>query len=115
MVIEKLGRNKASVLKIIQYICDTRKQRYKIAFNQMPTYKILLFGITRDLLQKKEMDFSCEKKLNASDLLKALKNEFTEFDQLPSLRLAVEQHFPENNFMVEENMEIALIPPVSGG
>jgi molybdopterin converting factor small subunit len=81
----------------------------------MPTYKILLFGITRDLLHQKEIEFTCEKKMNAGELLNALKLEFSALNQLPSLRIAVEQHFPENNFVVEERMEIALIPPVSGG
>lgn len=81
----------------------------------MPTYKILLFGITRDLLKQKEIEYSCKQKMKAGELLQALKTDFPELRELPSLRIAVEQHFPENDFVVEERMEIALIPPVSGG
>jgi molybdopterin converting factor small subunit len=81
----------------------------------MPTYTILLFGITRDLIQQKEIFFETEKKLTALELLTVLKSKYASLSQLPSLRIAVEQHFPDNNFLIEEGMEIALIPPVSGG
>ncbi len=81
----------------------------------MPTYKILLFGITRDLLQQKELLFETEQKSTAKELLGAVKSQYASLNQLPSLRIAVEHHFPENDFIIEENMEIALIPPVSGG
>ncbi|MFM6948064.1 MAG: MoaD/ThiS family protein [Aquirufa sp.] len=81
----------------------------------MPTYKILLFGITRDLLQQKEILFGMDQKSTALELLTAVKNHYSSLNDLPSLRIAVEQHFPENDFLIEENMEIALIPPVSGG
>lgn len=81
----------------------------------MPTYTILLFGITRDLLQQKEIDFEMEHQLTAGELLSAVKSKYPSLNQLPSLRIAVEQHFPESDFLIKEGMEIALIPPVSGG
>ncbi len=53
--------------------------------------------------------------MSAGDLLTDLKNSYPVLGDLPSLRIAVDHHFPKPEFLVEENMEIALIPPVSGG
>lgn len=90
-------------------------QRYKIAPKRMPNYRILLFGLTRDLLQNKEIVLRSEKILTAAQLLQELKTSYPPLDKLPSLRIAAEHHFPEADFILNEGMEIALIPPVSGG
>lgn len=81
----------------------------------MPNYKILLFGITKDLLKDKYIVLQTEENLDTARLLDEIKKAFPLLQTLPSLRLAAEQRFPENDFMIEEHMEIALIPPVSGG
>ena len=56
-----------------------------------------------------------EELVSAGDLLAQLKKNYPVLSELPSLRIAVDHHFPKPEFLVEENMEIALIPPVSGG
>jgi hypothetical protein len=81
----------------------------------MPSYQILLFGISKDLLKSDKISYSVEQLISAGDLLKSLKNSYPALGELPSLRIAVDHHFPKPDFLVEENMEIALIPPVSGG
>lgn len=81
----------------------------------MATYTLLLFGICRDLLKKDEIIIETPELVNAETLLRMTKNTYTELSHLPSLRLAAEQHFPKPDFIVEPGMEIALIPPVSGG
>ena len=81
----------------------------------MPSYQILLFGIAKDLLKSDKISFPVEQIMSAGDLLAHLKNTYPVLGELPSLRIAVEHHFPKPEFLVEENMEIALIPPVSGG
>jgi molybdopterin converting factor small subunit len=81
----------------------------------MPSYQILLFGISKDLLKSDKISYSVEQLISAGDLLKSLKNSYPALGELPSLRIAVNHHFPKPDFLVEENMEIALIPPVSGG
>ena len=53
--------------------------------------------------------------IKADVLLEITKNTYPELKSLPSLRLAADHHFPKSDFIVEEHMEIALIPPVSGG
>ncbi|MHA8053484.1 MoaD/ThiS family protein [Aquirufa sp. Wall-65K1] len=81
----------------------------------MPNYRILLFGLTRDLLQNREIVLSSEENLTAAQLLQEVKSKYPALSNLPSLRIAAEHRFPEDDFMVQEGMEIALIPPVSGG
>jgi molybdopterin converting factor small subunit len=81
----------------------------------MPNYTILLFGICRDLLKSEMIQHENEGLMNSGQLLQALKKSYPALENLPSLRIAVDHHFPKPEFMVEENMEIALIPPVSGG
>lgn len=99
---------------ISKYIC-VRKQRYKIALKRMPSYQILLFGIAKDLLKSDKITCSVGQRMTAGALLAHLKNTYPDLGELPSLRIAVDHHFPKPEFLVEENMEIALIPPVSGG
>jgi molybdopterin converting factor small subunit len=81
----------------------------------MATYTLLLFGICRDLLKKDEISIVAEQQVDAQTLLSIVKNAHPELQNLPSLRLAADQHFPKPDFIIEEGMEIALIPPVSGG
>lgn len=81
----------------------------------MPNYKILLFGICRDQLQVDYIFHATNEVTTAENLLSTIKSAYHLLNGLPSLRLAVDHHFPKPSFIVEENMEIALIPPVSGG
>jgi molybdopterin converting factor small subunit len=81
----------------------------------MPSYQILLFGNAKDLLKSDKISYAEEQRISAGDLLSKLKNSYPVLGELPSLRIAVDHHFPKPEFLVEENMEIALIPPVSGG
>lgn len=81
----------------------------------MASYTLLLFGICRDLLKKDQITLEIEGQVDAQGLLTLAKNQFPELQNLPSLRLAADHHFPKSDFIVEEHMEIALIPPVSGG
>ncbi|RXK49634.1 MoaD/ThiS family protein [Aquirufa rosea] len=81
----------------------------------MPNYRILLFGLTRDLLQNKEIVFSTSEIKTVDELLQELKMNYPSLANLPSLRIAAEHHFPDAQFILQEGMEIALIPPVSGG
>jgi molybdopterin converting factor small subunit len=48
-------------------------------------------------------------------MLQTLRSLHPALKNLPSLRLAAEHRFPEPDFILSDTMEIALIPPVSGG
>lgn len=81
----------------------------------MIVYTVLLFGITKDLLKEKSIQLIVNEPLSVSDFLLSVKTQFPALKNLPSLRVAADHHFPENNFTLLPSMEIALIPPVSGG
>lgn len=81
----------------------------------MTAYTVLLFGITKDLIGKKSIQLEIEGNLTAKKCLETLKERYPSLANLPSMRLAAEHQFPEDDFELKPHMEIALIPPVSGG
>ncbi len=81
----------------------------------MITYTVLLFGITKDLLKEKSIQLTTESPLLVSDFLQKIKETFPQLQSLPSVRVAADHHFPDKDFLLLPDMEIALIPPVSGG
>ena len=78
-------------------------------------FKVLLFGITRDLAGKSQLDIELEEGSNVSALLEKLGDDFTQLSELKSLMIAVNNEYAKPDHILKENDEIALIPPVSGG
>lgn len=81
----------------------------------MAVYTVLLFGITKDLIGKKSIALELNEPLTVSEFLQKMKETFPSIQNLPSIRVAADHHFPSNDFLLLPSMEIALIPPVSGG
>ncbi|WP_445385034.1 molybdopterin converting factor subunit 1 [Robiginitalea sp. IMCC44478] len=80
--------------------------------------KILLFGITRDIIGEGSLMIAEKdsKGLNTVGELKAqLKKEYPELNDLSSLAVAVNQQYATDKESIKGSDEIALIPPVSGG
>ncbi|CAN5132468.1 molybdopterin converting factor subunit 1 [soil metagenome] len=78
-------------------------------------YKILLFGITKDIIGKPEIDLDFPSSVKVNDILSKLKAEYPALKSLNSLVVAVNNEYAETDETVKEADEIALIPPVSGG
>ncbi|MEB8329125.1 MoaD/ThiS family protein [Flavobacteriaceae bacterium KMM 6897] len=81
---------------------------------------ILLFGITKDIIGSStiELDPTREKEINirtVGELKNYLGEKYPKLNTLSSLAVAVNSAFAENETMVNDQDEIALIPPVSGG
>ena len=77
-------------------------------------YKVLAFGITRQLLGGKEATIEVEGN-TVGALRNALSTRFPELRELNSLYIAVNSSYSEEGQILEPTDEIALIPPVSGG
>ena len=80
--------------------------------------KILLFGITRDIVGSSELELSkkASDPLGTVDALKQfLINEYPALNNLSSLAIAVNNEYAQENGEIRPQDEIALIPPVSGG
>jgi len=85
---------------------------YEIAMSNR--YKVLAFGITRQLLGGKEAVIEVEGN-TVGALRKALSAQFPELRELNSLYIAVNSNYSDEGQILDASDEIALIPPVSGG
>ena len=77
--------------------------------------KIIAFGMAADLVGGRELEFDVPLPVTADELLVALRNYFPRLNELPSLRLAVNETYAEADTPIREGDEVVLIPPVSGG
>lgn len=78
--------------------------------------EIKLFGMAKELVGQKVVklrnikDISCVRELKEQ-----LKKEFPALNQLPTMAIAVNVNYAQDEDIVNENDEIVVIPPVSGG
>ena len=80
----------------------------------MNKYKIIAFGITKELLGGREA--SIEIKGQTVGALRAALNErYPQLLNLRSLLIAVNNDYADEDVLLSPSDEIALIPPVSGG
>ncbi|HTF21479.1 MAG TPA: MoaD/ThiS family protein [Chryseolinea sp.] len=80
----------------------------------MNQYRVLTFGITRQLLGAKEAVIEVDGN-TVGALRQALSTRFPEIKDLNSLYIAVNSSYSEEDQVLGPDDEIALIPPVSGG
>ena len=80
----------------------------------MAKFKIKAFGITREILGGREVEIEMEGH-TVGDLENELKKRHPRLAQMPSMGIAVNQAYAGAQIPLEEDDEIALIPPVSGG
>jgi molybdopterin converting factor small subunit len=73
---------------------------------------ILLFGIAKDVVGKPELKMTLKPGTNA----KALKHTLhKDYPALPTFMLAVNARYASDELVIQDNDEIAIIPPTSGG
>ena len=77
--------------------------------------KILAFGIAKDIVGGREIDFSIAQASTVAQLKNTLLEKYPKFENLSTLAIAVNNEYAENDYLIQEKDEIVLIPPVSGG
>jgi len=77
--------------------------------------RVLLFGITKEIVGKQEIFIQDASIVEVKDLLAQLKQEYPALNKLKSLMIAVNDEYAQSNQKLSERDEVALIPPVSGG
>ena len=77
--------------------------------------RILLFGVTKEIVGSSTLELDISSDGSVESMLSDLKGRYPAFKKLNSLMVAVNSEYADNNQMLKENDEIALIPPVSGG
>lgn len=77
---------------------------------------IKLFGITREIVGESHIPVPDSQTLDTVAALKTwLYLQYPMLKQLKSLAVAVDHTYAEDDTALEAGMEVALIPPVSGG
>ncbi|MCC5938837.1 MAG: molybdopterin converting factor subunit 1 [Lunatimonas sp.] len=78
--------------------------------------KIKLFGIAREIVGSAELKLPDEVEVkNVQEFKEWLFENYPKFASLKSLAVAVNQEYADDHSPLDQNAEIALIPPVSGG
>ena len=77
--------------------------------------KILTFGIARDIIGGAIFNFDAPEGTTVADLKQQLLAAYPRFGNLSSLLIAVNEEYGDDETVIAENDDIALIPPVSGG
>ena len=76
--------------------------------------KLVAYGIAREILKTKTTAFEFSGN-TIGDLKESLVAEFPAFSKLRSLSFAVQENYQPDQFILRENEEVVIIPPVSGG
>jgi molybdopterin converting factor small subunit len=76
---------------------------------------LIAFGIAKDILQSKQMEYELKQGDTISSLKQNLFQRYPEFSKLKSLAFAVGENYQDDSYGLHENDEVVIIPPVSGG
>jgi molybdopterin synthase sulfur carrier subunit len=77
--------------------------------------RILAFGIAKDILGTASMEKEWSDGLTMHDLRSQLEKEYPKLKELRTFMLALNSEYATGPEQVNDNDEIAIIPPVSGG
>ncbi len=76
---------------------------------------LIAFGIAKDILQSKQLQFEFNSGNTIAGLKQNLLQRYPDFSKLKSLAFAVGENYQDDSFCLQENDEVVIIPPVSGG
>jgi len=76
---------------------------------------VLAFGIAKDIISGSQLNLKVADGQTVGELKTTLCQQFPAFEQLRSLKIAVNTDYRPDDFVLKENDEIVIIPPVSGG
>ena len=77
--------------------------------------EIIAFGIAKDILGSKRVNLSLDEAGTVGMARQKLMEQYPLFKTLASLQLAVNAEYVTDDHVLQENDEVVLIPPVSGG
>lgn len=77
--------------------------------------EVIAFGIAKDILKAKSVRLEMDPGAKVDAVKKRLMADYPGFQSLASLQLAVNAEYVNDDYVLNENDEVVLIPPVSGG
>lgn len=77
--------------------------------------KITAFGIAKDIIGDRHLYLELTEQLSIGALKKKLVADYPEFSKLASLSFAVNEEYQSDDFVLCDQQQVIIIPPVSGG
>ena len=77
--------------------------------------EIIAYGIAKDIINGPSLSIDFPMGSTVSDVKSAIVKDFPAFEGLASLQMAVNAEYVQDDFVLNENDEVVIIPPVSGG
>lgn len=76
---------------------------------------VIAFGIARDILRARTLQLELPEGASLASLRASLCLQYPEFQRLRSLAFAVNENYQPDDYILSDQDEVVLIPPVSGG
>ncbi len=77
--------------------------------------KILFFGIVRDIVGKNSIDLNVSTDISVVNMQQILKKEYSGLTDIENYAIAVNEEYVSEEYKLNDNDVVAIIPPVSGG
>lgn len=77
--------------------------------------RLFCFGQVKEIVGQNLLDFECAKGDTVYNLKTRILNVYSGLKEIPEFRFAVNQEYVTDDYVLAENDEVAIIPPVSGG
>ncbi|MDX1828525.1 MAG: MoaD/ThiS family protein [Lutibacter sp.] len=79
------------------------------------TIHLLFFGITADLVGSNSFDYTIHKPISIQKFKEQLVNDYKVLKNINDFAIAVNEEYATDELILQNNDEVAIIPPVSGG
>lgn len=76
--------------------------------------KIVAFGIAKEIIKNRSLEVDYDVS-NIADFKNQLCQNYPEFSKLNSIAFAVNEAYQLDEFILKEDDEVVIIPPVAGG
>lgn len=77
--------------------------------------KVLLFGIIKDIINQNSLEIELQESSSLLDFKLLLFKDYPKLQAHKNFAVAVNEVYEKDNYLLQLNDIIALIPPVSGG
>lgn len=77
--------------------------------------KLVAYGIAREIINGSKLNLEVPENTSIEQLKGKLQSDFPEFVKLQSLKFAINEDYQTDQYVLQENDEVVIIPPVSGG
>lgn len=77
--------------------------------------KLVAYGIAREILNAREVSWPMTEGSSIAQLKHQLIEKYPTFGKLSKLSFAVDEEYRDDAYLLNDGVEVVIIPPVSGG